>query len=120
MFGAFIFLCGTTHLVEIWTVWNGVYHFQGIVKFATAGVSLATGVVLWTVIPKALELPLPSELSAKNRELREEIARREQVAAELRRTRASSRSTSRSAPAPSSRRTSRSSARSPSESGRRG
>jgi signal transduction histidine kinase len=85
MFGAFIFLCGTTHLVEIWTVWNGVYHFQGLVKFATAGVSLATAGVLWMVIPKALQLPLPSELSAKNRELQEEILRREQVEAELRR-----------------------------------
>ena len=85
MFGAFIFLCGTTHLVEIWTVWSGVYHLQGLVKFVTAGVSLATAAVLWPVIPKALLLPMPAELAATNRELHREIARREQVEAELRR-----------------------------------
>jgi PAS domain S-box-containing protein len=85
MFGAFIFLCGTTHLVEIWTVWSGVYYLQGLVKFVTAGVSLATAGVLWTVIPQALLLPMPAEIEATNLELQKEIARRELVEAELRR-----------------------------------
>ena len=85
MFSAFIFLCGTTHLVEIWTVWSGVYPLQGLVKFVTAGVSLATAGVLWTVIPKALQLPMPADLASANRTLRQEIARREQVEAEFRR-----------------------------------
>jgi PAS domain S-box-containing protein len=84
MFGAFIFLCGTTHVIEIWTVWSGVYQLQGVVKLLTAGVSLATAAALWPVIPKALSLPMPAELEAKNRELRREIARRETVEAELR------------------------------------
>jgi len=85
MFGAFIFLCGTTHLVEIWTVWSGVDHVQGLVKFATAAVSLATAAMLWPVIPKALPLPMPGELEATNRDLNREIIRREQVEMELRR-----------------------------------
>jgi CheY-like chemotaxis protein len=33
MFAAFIFLCGTTHLIEIWTVWNPDYRMQGAVKY---------------------------------------------------------------------------------------
>jgi PAS domain S-box-containing protein len=84
MFGAFIFLCGTTHLVGIWTVWSGTYGVQGLVKLATAGVSVATAVALWPVIPKLLELPSPDALATSNRELRREIDEREQIAAELR------------------------------------
>jgi len=28
MFGAFIFACGTTHLMEIWTLWIPVYRLR--------------------------------------------------------------------------------------------
>ena len=36
MFGIFIFGCGTTHLMEVWTLWHGTYALSGIVKAATA------------------------------------------------------------------------------------
>jgi len=84
MFGAFIFLCGTTHLVAIWTVWSGAYGVEGLVKLLTAGVSVATAVALWPVIPKAIELPSPAELQASNQKLRWEIGERERIEAELR------------------------------------
>ena len=32
MFGLFIFGCGTTHAMEIWTLWNGTYRLAGIIK----------------------------------------------------------------------------------------
>src|SRR5579871_5872744 len=32
MFGAFIFACGTTHLLSIWTIWVPAYRFEGLVK----------------------------------------------------------------------------------------
>jgi len=85
MFGAFIFLCGTTHVVEIWTVWNGVYYLQGVVKLLTAGVSLATAAALWPAIPRAISLPSPAALETSNLELRREVSRREAVEGELRR-----------------------------------
>ncbi len=32
MFAAFIILCGTTHLMEIWTVWHPDYRVAGALK----------------------------------------------------------------------------------------
>jgi signal transduction histidine kinase len=71
MFGAFILLCGTTHIVEIFAVWRPYYAVQGLVKLATAGVSAATALLLWPLIPKALALPSPAQLEVANRELRD-------------------------------------------------
>ena len=42
MFGLFIFGCGTTHLMEVWTIWHGTYRLAGVFKAVTAGASLAT------------------------------------------------------------------------------
>ncbi|MBT8422348.1 MAG: hypothetical protein KJP03_04435 [Gammaproteobacteria bacterium] len=57
LFAAFIVLCGTTHLVGIWTIWNGDYGVQGLVKAATAMVSVLTATSVWLLMPKALALP---------------------------------------------------------------
>src|SRR5258708_31828770 len=57
MFGAFIFGCGTTHLMEIWTFWIPTYRLAGLIKLATALISVATAIVLIPIIPKALALP---------------------------------------------------------------
>ena len=32
MFGIFIFGCGTTHLMEVWTIWHPAYRLAGIIK----------------------------------------------------------------------------------------
>lgn len=55
LFGAFIILCGTTHIVAIITQWNPVYRLQAFLKLLTAGVSIATAVVLFPIIPKLLQ-----------------------------------------------------------------
>jgi hypothetical protein len=44
-------LCGTTHFVEIWTLWYPEYAAQGLVKVATAAISVATAIILWPLIP---------------------------------------------------------------------
>ena len=54
LFGAFIVLCGTTHIIGIVTQWNPIYRFEGIIKLLTAGVSIATAVVLFPILPKLL------------------------------------------------------------------
>src|ERR1041384_5913080 len=46
MFGAFILGCGTTHLMEVWTVWSGTYRVAGLIKALTAGLSLSTAIAL--------------------------------------------------------------------------
>lgn len=77
LFIAFIFLCGTTHWLAILTTWKPYYWIEGLVKFLTALVSVLTAVVLWPLIPKALNLPSPSQIEKTNLALKEEIQHRE-------------------------------------------
>src|ERR1700730_9704079 len=76
MFGAFIFGCGATHLMEIWTLWHGTYRLAGVVKAVTAGASVATAALLVPLIPRALALPSPAQLRAAYTALEKEIAER--------------------------------------------
>jgi PAS domain S-box-containing protein len=76
MFGIFILGCGTTHVMELWTLWHGTYRLAGVIKAITAGASVATAVALVPLIPRALLLPSPAQLRAANQELEKEIAER--------------------------------------------
>jgi PAS domain S-box-containing protein len=84
LFAAFIFACGTTHLLEVWTVWIPVYRLAGVAKALTALVSVITAVALWRLIPLALALPSPELLREANRSMENEIARRSRAEDELR------------------------------------
>jgi hypothetical protein len=57
LFVAFIFLCGTTHLVAIYVTWNPLYEQQGWLKALTAIVSLLTAAVLVPKLPALMALP---------------------------------------------------------------
>ena len=84
MFAAFILACGTTHFVEIWTLWHPDYWVQGLVKLVTAAVSLMTAVLLWPLIPRLLELPSPMQLRQANDQLRAQIRARNDALEQLR------------------------------------
>jgi PAS domain S-box-containing protein len=84
MFGMFIFGCGTTHAMEIWTLWHGTYRLAGVIKALTAAASVATAVALVPLIPRALLLASPAQLRAKNLELENEIAERRRTEIALR------------------------------------
>ncbi len=86
LFSAFIFACGTTHLMSIWTLWQPAYFVEGLTKVATAGLSLLTAILLVKLVPQALTWPSPAQLEQVNQELRSEIAQRRQVENELRHT----------------------------------
>jgi PAS domain S-box-containing protein len=98
MFSAFIFACGTTHLLGIWKLWEPVYWLDGSVKAITAGLSVATAATLWPLIPQALALPSPRSLELVNQELQQQIAERELAAQKLRETETLFRSLLESAP----------------------
>jgi PAS domain S-box-containing protein len=107
-FGVFIIACGSTHVLEIWTLWTPTYWLAGLVKAITATASLPTAILLIKLVPKALALPSPqqlakahddlrrannelerrvvqrtAELTKKNRQLATEIAERERAEAAL-------------------------------------
>lgn len=75
LFGAFIILCGTTHLLDIWTLWYPTYWFSGAIKAATALVSILTATELVSLVPRALALPSPKELRQLNTDLEASQAR---------------------------------------------
>ena len=70
LFGIFIILCGTTHLMSIWTIWHPDYWLDGMIKFATAIVSIVTALLVWPLIPKLLQLPSPQSLKASETYIR--------------------------------------------------
>ena len=86
LFAAFILLCGLTHIFGIWTIWRPVYYLEGLVKVATAVVSLLTAIVLVPLVPRALSMRSHSELESINARLREEIQLRTLAEAQLRTT----------------------------------
>src|SRR6202167_591848 len=76
LFGLFIFSCGTTHLMEVWTLWHGTYRLAGLIKAVTAAASVATAIALVPMIPRALALPSPAQLRSLNRDLEKQIRER--------------------------------------------
>ncbi len=84
LFGAFIVSCGTTHIMEVWTLWHPDYWLSGSIKALTALVSFYTALVLIPLVPQALALPSPAQLEAANQALQDEIKERKLVEHELR------------------------------------
>jgi len=84
LFGVFIFLCGTTHLLSIWTVWVPDYWLSGFIKLFTAIVSLLTAALIWPLIPKILRIPSHDQLMNINKKLEEEIERHKKTEHQLR------------------------------------
>jgi PAS domain S-box-containing protein len=76
-FAVFIVACGTTHVMEIVTIWTPVYWLSGGIKAITALASVPTAFLLVKLIPDALRLPSPSAL-------RREIEVREHAEFEVR------------------------------------
>lgn len=76
LFCIFILACGTTHLMEIWTIWNPDYLAEGLIKLFTAIVSVSAAIVLWPMLPDVLSLPSPAMLEETNSRLQHEIGER--------------------------------------------
>lgn len=87
LFAAFIFLCGLTHLVQMVTLWWPIYETQGVLKAVTAFVSLATALMIFPLIPRAVAVPSPRALQTANEGLKREIDAHEDTLQRLRETR---------------------------------
>ncbi len=84
LFSAFIISCGTTHLMEVWTLWHPTYWLSGALKALTALVSLYTAIALVQLLPQALAIPSPAQLAIINNQLTQEIADRQQAEDQVR------------------------------------
>jgi hypothetical protein len=56
MFALFIFLCGTTHLVSLITLWYPIYYLEGVLKIITGIASFGTAVLMFPLIPRLIEI----------------------------------------------------------------
>lgn len=83
LFAAFIIACGTTHVLDIWTLWYPTYWLSGLVKAFTALVSVITATQLFPLMPQVLALPSPAQLEQANLALQTQIGERLRVEAEL-------------------------------------
>ncbi|MBO3458327.1 HAMP domain-containing histidine kinase [Aetokthonos hydrillicola Thurmond2011] len=79
MFGTFIVVCGTAHVIEASTLLHPVYWLFGLVKTITAFISVFTAIKLISLLPKALALPSPGELDAANAALLTEVNERKRT-----------------------------------------
>jgi signal transduction histidine kinase len=66
-FGLFIGLCGLTHFMGVWTIWNLDYFADGLLKAATALASVATAISLLYVRPQITEMVAAARLSEERR-----------------------------------------------------
>jgi PAS domain S-box-containing protein len=69
LFAVFILLCGTTHWMDLLTIWMPAYRLAAVLTLATAAVSIATAAVLWPLMPYLLALPSPAQMQAANEAL---------------------------------------------------
>lgn len=87
LFAAFIFACGTTHLLHAITYWQPWYWLQAILDAFTAIVSVYTAIYLWPLLPQLLNLPSPKQLLELNRQLENDISERKRIENEMRHSR---------------------------------
>ena len=76
LFSAFIFACGLTHVLDIWTIWQPDYKVQVLAKGVTAALSIATAIALWKLLPQALKIPSVARLQQAITSLEAEVGRR--------------------------------------------
>lgn len=88
-FAIFIVACGTSHLMEILTIWHPAYWLSGGVKAVTAIASVLTAILLVKWMPTALRIPSPAVLEAANVELAREVAERRRADDEIKQLNAS-------------------------------
>lgn len=65
LFAAFITACALSHLAAVVTLWWPAYGIQGVIKAATAVVSVYTAVELARLLPMFLTLPSREDLAEK-------------------------------------------------------
>jgi signal transduction histidine kinase len=80
---AFIFSCGSTHIVEAVIFYHPVYRFSALMKVITAIASWTTVAALWRIAPQAIHLP---GLQRANARLEEQLQKTQLAEAALERS----------------------------------
>jgi hypothetical protein len=62
--------------MSAWTTWHPTYRAEGVLKAATAVVSVWTAIRVWPTVPRLAALPSPDALLATNAKLLTEVEER--------------------------------------------
>jgi hypothetical protein len=81
LFAAFIMACGTSHAMDIWTVWYPTYRLDGFIKLMSGVLSAGTAVMLVRLVPQALAIPSSAQWETANRAKQEAESQREAILA---------------------------------------
>jgi PAS domain S-box-containing protein len=76
LFAAFILSCGATHIMAIVTLWTPLYRLEGVMKAATALISLATAFLFIRLIPEIAKIPSLTQWRRTMDTLQAEVAER--------------------------------------------
>ncbi|MBD2576378.1 PAS domain S-box protein [Oscillatoria sp. FACHB-1406] len=83
LFAAFLVVCGSSYLTDIWTLWHSDYWLSGSVRAVTAALSLGTTYAVAYYGPQILTFPSPVQMEEANKMLLAEVAERKRVEAQL-------------------------------------
>ncbi|AWB65062.1 hypothetical protein C2869_00775 [Saccharobesus litoralis] len=83
LFSTFIFCCGVTHLVAIYTIWHGIYGWHGLTKLTTAIVSLVTAAYVLKLYPVAVKVPTINRVKELNQQLEDKSLQLDQQSKHL-------------------------------------
>ena len=67
MFAVFILGCGTTHLMEVWTVWHGTYRFGRRDQGAYGGSLSCDGISVYTADTQSAGTAEPPQIVARRK-----------------------------------------------------
>ena len=83
LLAVFIVACGTSQLLEIWTLWHPPYWLEDALRALSAIVLVYTAVELRSLIPQALDLTSSTQVVPAFQELQQQIIQRQQVESQL-------------------------------------
>ncbi len=86
LFAAFILACGMTHLLGAFRQWVPAPWLDGAIRALTAVLSVATAVLLWRFVPKAMALPSSLQMRRITDALAREAAQSSAAAVRLRKS----------------------------------
>lgn len=83
VFALFILACGTTHIIEVISVWEPMYRLQAVMKVITATISILAVIMLIPTFPQALALPSLAQSHRRLNQVAEELQRSNQDLAQF-------------------------------------
>ena len=79
LFAGFIMLCAGSHVIDVWTLFYPDYDLQIIELAVTAVVSIGTAILLWILLPRALQIPSTQELEDRVSERTADLERKKEL-----------------------------------------